>query len=87
MSGLEQAFYIMAIIFMSVMFIIMIALVAAVFVIKSKINKLHDKIEAKLDIISRLAEKGGEISALAGSAVVKKAKDAITKTKSKSKRK
>lgn len=85
MTGLEQAFYIMAIIFMSIMFVIMIALVAAVFVIKSKINHLHQQIEEKLDIVTRLAEKGGEISALAGSAVVKKAKNAIRKTKSKRK--
>ncbi len=44
MNGLEQTFYIMAIVFMSVMFVMIIALVAAVFVIKAKINRIHDSI-------------------------------------------
>ena len=87
MSGLEQAFYIMAIVFMSLMFIMLLAILAAVFVIRSKINRIHQQIEEKLDIVTTLAEKGGALSATAASTVVKKAKKALTKTKTKAKRK
>lgn len=76
MSGLEQTFYIMAIIFMSVSFILLIALVSAVFVIKAKINKIHDSIERKLSGITHLAEKGGEWAAAASKIVSKGAKAA-----------
>jgi gas vesicle protein len=38
----------------------LIALVTAVFIIKSKINKIHDQIEQKINSITRFAEKGGE---------------------------
>jgi len=79
MNGLEQTFYIMAIIFMSISFLLLIALVSAVFVIKSKINKIHDNIEARLSSITNLAEKGGEWAAVASKFVSKGAKAAKTK--------
>lgn len=81
MNGLEQAFYIMGIIFMSVMFLLFVVLVGAVLVIRKKINKIHDTIEAKIDSITALAEHGGELSALAGKAVVRQAKKALKKAK------
>lgn len=81
MSGLQETFYIMAIIFMGLTFIIMLALVSAVFVIRSKVNKLHDTIETRLSHIVDLAEKSGELSALAGSKVVKGAVKALKKAR------
>lgn len=81
MTGLEQTFYIMAIVFMSLMFLLMIAIVSAVFVIRSKVNKIHDHIESKINSITNLAEIGGEFSAVAGSKVFKQAKKAIKKAK------
>ncbi len=74
MNGLEQTFYVMAIIFMSVSFLLLIALVSAVFVIKSKINRIHDNIEQKLSSITHFAEKGGEWAAAASKIVSKAAK-------------
>lgn len=79
MNGLEQTFYIMAIVFMSVMFLMLIAIVVAIFAIRAKINKIHDKIEARLDMVTALAERGGELTALAGRQVVKQAKKALRK--------
>jgi cell division protein FtsL len=90
MTGLETAFYIMAIVFMSLTFLMLIALILAVFVIRSKINRIHDQIEEKLDIVTGLAERGGELSATAASTVVKQAKKVFTKaakTKNKAKKK
>lgn len=79
MTGLQEAFYIIAIVFMGVMFILIIALVAAVFVIRSKINKIQKTIEDKVHIVTTIAEKGGEIAALATGGVVRKAKRALGK--------
>lgn len=81
MTGLEQTFYIMGIVFMSAMFILMIAMVAAVFVIRAKINKIHDAIEDKLDIAMTLAEKGGELAAVASTKVFDTAKRAFNSSK------
>ena len=81
MNGLEQAFYIMGIIFMSITFMLIIVLVVAVLVIRKKINTIHDTIESKLHLVTNLAEHGGELSAIAGKAVVRKAKKALKKAK------
>ena len=81
MTGLETAFYVMAIIFMSLTFIIIIALVAVVLVIRSKVNKIHDNIEEKINTITNIAEKGGALSAKAGYKAVKQARKVIKKVK------
>jgi cell division protein FtsL len=79
MTGLQEAFYIIAIIFMGVMFILIIALVAAVFVIRSKVNRIQRTIEDKVHMVTTVAEKGGEIAALAAGGVVRKARKALGK--------
>jgi hypothetical protein len=81
MSGLQETFYIMGIIYMGLMFIIAIILLISVFVIRSKIVKIHDTIEHRIDMLTQIAEKGGELSAIAGSAVFKGAKRALKKKK------
>ena len=79
MPGLQEAFYIIAIVFMGVIFIMLIALVTAVFVIRSKVNKIQQAIESKINTVTNIAEKGGEIAALATGGIVRKAKKAIGK--------
>lgn len=79
MTGLQEAFYIIAIVFMGVMFILIIALVAAVFVIRSKVNKIQRTIEDKVHTVTTIAEKSGEIAALAAGGAVRKAKRALRK--------
>jgi len=81
MSGLQEAFYIIGIVFMGVMFIILIALVSAVFVIRSKVNRIHAQIESKINTVTSLAEKSGEIAGLATRVVARKAKKAVRKAK------
>jgi|GEM_PF-908545 len=81
MSGLQEAFYIISIVYMSVMFILIIALVVSVFVIRSKINKIHQMIETRVNTLTTLAEKGGELAGLAASKVAGKAKRAARKAK------
>jgi Na+-transporting methylmalonyl-CoA/oxaloacetate decarboxylase gamma subunit len=79
MTGLQEAFYIIAIVFMGVIFIILIALVVAVFVIRSKVVRIERAIEAKINTVTTIAERGGEIAALATGGVVRKAKRALRK--------
>lgn len=79
MPGLQEAFYIIAIVFMGVIFVMLIALITAVFVIRSKVNKIQQAIESKINTVTNIAEKGGEIAALATGGIVKKAKKAIGK--------
>lgn len=81
MNGLEQAFYIIAIVFMSVMFLLILALVIAVFVIRNKINHIHNVIESRINTVTHLAEKGGELAGLAASNVARRAKKAIRNAK------
>jgi ABC-type multidrug transport system fused ATPase/permease subunit len=54
---LQNAFYIIGIVFMSVMLILFIVLLTAVLVIKSKINKAHDMIDEKLSKVKSMAGK------------------------------
>ena len=75
MSGLQEAFYIIGIVFMGIMLLLVTALVISVFIIRAKINRIHHNIEAKLGSVATLAEKGGEIA----SGVVRKAKRTLSR--------
>lgn len=59
--SLEETFYTMAIVYMSVMFIILIAMVIAIFVIKHKIDLIHKQIEEKLHMVTSIFHTGSEI--------------------------
>lgn len=58
MSDLQTTFYVMAIIFMGVMFLMLLGILAAVLVIRAKVNAIHARIEEKIEQITGLAEKG-----------------------------
>ena len=84
MSGLQETFYILGIIFMGVMLILIAALLISVVIIRNKINRIHDNIEEKVNSITHIAEKGGELAAIATNKLTKRAKKAkrsITKKK------
>lgn len=81
MPGLQEAFYIIAIVFMAVMFILLIALVVAVFVIRAKVVRIQQTIEDRLNMVTHIAEKGGELAGLAASRVASKARRAVRKAK------
>ncbi len=58
---LQETFYILGIVFMSLMLLIMVGLVIAVFIIKAKINAIHQKIDDKLALINNIAHLGSDI--------------------------
>jgi cell division protein FtsL len=83
MSGLEEAFYIVSIIYMSVMFLLIIGLVIEVFIIRSKVMTIQHQIQTRIDQVTDLASVGGELVGMAGAkitgAAVKKVARAIKK--------
>jgi cell division protein FtsL len=81
MTGLEQTFYIMGIVFMSLCFVFMIAIVVAIFTIRARINRIHDRIEERVDYLTTLAERSGELTSLASKTVLKQAKKVLKKKK------
>jgi len=58
---LQTAFYIIGIVFMSIMLLIMVTLVIVAFVIKAKIHAIQQRIEDKLAIVTNIAHVGGEV--------------------------
>jgi hypothetical protein len=73
MSDLQTAYYIIAIVFMSVIFLILLGVLAAVLVIRAKVNAIHARVEEKIEQVTGLAEKG--------SAVIGSLKKVVDKTK------
>lgn len=59
--SLQDTFYLMAIIYMGIMFVAMIAVVIAIFVIKAKVSAIHDQIERKINAVINIAHAGEEI--------------------------
>lgn len=58
MTGLETAFYVIGIVFMSLMLLIAVVTGIAVLVIRSKINAIHKRIDERLSAVSEWVEKG-----------------------------
>jgi hypothetical protein len=58
---LQDVFYWMAIVFMTIMFVLMIAAVVAIFAIKKKIDHIHQNIEEKLQVFSNIAHVGSDL--------------------------
>lgn len=61
MTGLQTAFYIVGLVFMGINLILIIALLSAVLVIKSKINKVHDAINERVDRVKDITTKASLI--------------------------
>lgn len=63
--ALQTAYYIIGIIFMSLMILLMIVGVIAVLVIKARVNAIQRKIEEKIHAVTTLAHAGAEIAGAA----------------------
>ncbi len=61
MTGLEQTFYIMAIVYMGLMFLFMVIGLVAVLAIRAKLNAIHRQIEERLHTITSIAHVGEEL--------------------------
>ncbi len=58
---LQEWFYVLGIIFMVVSLLMVIAILSALLVIKTKINHLHQVVTDKVDKVRGMAEKGATI--------------------------
>jgi hypothetical protein len=58
MSDLQTAFYIVGIVFMSVMLIIMLVIAVAVVVIRAKVAAIHRHVDERLATVADWTEKG-----------------------------
>jgi hypothetical protein len=56
--SLQDAFYILGIIYMSIMLLVMLVVVIAVLIIKAKINAIHRTIDEKLHTVATLTHVG-----------------------------
>lgn len=57
MTGLETAFYIVALVYMGIMLVLFIALLAAVLVIKKKVDHLHHMVDERVEQVKNAADK------------------------------
>jgi len=62
---LQDTYYIIGIVFMSLMMLLMIIGVVAVLVIKARINAIQRKIEEKINMVTTIAHAGAEIAGAA----------------------
>jgi hypothetical protein len=69
MTGLETTFYIMGIVFMTIMLLLMIAVVVAVFAIRAKILQIErnitEKIANKIGMVTNLFSVGKHFATMA----------------------
>lgn len=79
MNGLEQGFYIVALVFMSLMLILITVLVVTVLVIRSKIMRIQHQIEERIDTVTDLATKSGEVVARVSSKLARGAASKVKK--------
>lgn len=54
---LQTAFYIIGIVFMTLMTVVIVAILAAILVIKAKINRLHDVVDERVAHAKSIANK------------------------------
>jgi len=76
---LQNTFYVLGIVFMSLSILLLIAMVIATFYIKSKIAKIQEIIEEKLNLARHVANHPSDIAVDLGTVVASKA---IKKAKS-----
>jgi arginine exporter protein ArgO len=58
---LQNAFYIIGIVFMGIIFLLMLGIFIAVLVIKSKINKVHRMIDQKIGAVKDVTDRASTI--------------------------
>jgi hypothetical protein len=61
MSGLEQSFYIIGIIFMAVSLLLTIGIITAIFVIRNKVVSLEKAVQSKINAAANIPSKVAEI--------------------------
>jgi MFS superfamily sulfate permease-like transporter len=74
MPGLQEAFYIVAIVFMGLMMAVMLGILIGIIIIGKKISHIQRTIQGKIDKVTAVAAKGAAV-AKAVTRVIKHKKD------------
>lgn len=61
MTGLETAFYIIGIVYMGISLLLLVAVIAAVFVIRAKIVSLENIIKDKLSLVTNITGRAADV--------------------------
>jgi hypothetical protein len=61
MSGLEQAFYIVALVYMGISLLIIFGLLAAVIIIRNKVINLENIVREKFDVVFSVGSAAGDV--------------------------
>lgn len=61
MTGLQESFYIVGIVYMGLSLLLILGVVAAIFVIRAKVVSLENMIKEKIDIVTSMGERAGEV--------------------------
>ncbi|HVZ11931.1 MAG TPA: hypothetical protein VG965_02785 [Patescibacteria group bacterium] len=73
----QNAFYILGIVFMAVMLILLIGIIAFLFYIKAKINQFHKQVNEKIDLINNVAGYTGTLAGGVGGRVIAAAAEKV----------
>jgi len=73
MTGLQEAFYIVALVYMGISLLILIGVIAAVFVIRAKIVSLENMVKEKVEAVASISSKAAGIVGKAAKFVNRKA--------------
>jgi predicted small secreted protein len=61
MTGLQEAFYIVALIYMGISLIIIFGILATIVIIRQKVISLENMVKEKLDAVFSMGEAAGEV--------------------------
>jgi hypothetical protein len=61
MTGLQEAFYIVALVYMGVSLLIIFGILAAILIIRGKVVSLENMVKEKLDVVFSVGEAAGEV--------------------------
>lgn len=85
--SLQDLFYLLGIIMMSLASLLLLGIVILLFYIKKKITDLHDTIENKINTVSSLVSQSGEIAANVGATLAQGAIKGVARMMEKKKEK
>lgn len=61
MTGLEEVFYIVALVYMGISLLIIFGLLAAVLIIRNKVVNLENMVKEKLDVVFSVGAAAGDV--------------------------
>lgn len=61
MTGLQEAFYIVGLVYMGISLLLILGVVVAVFVIRAKIVSLEKMVKEKIDVVTSMSSKAVEL--------------------------